>query len=92
MEKTKLRELLEDLHGELEKADSVEPETRNLLKSVMDDIHGVLERREGEGHSPEEEESISDRLSQSLVEFESSHPRVSLVVERLMKTLADIGI
>jgi hypothetical protein len=38
MEERKLRELLEDLHGELENADSVEPETRHLLKSVLDEI------------------------------------------------------
>lgn len=91
MEGSKLREILEDLHGELENADSVEPETRDLLRSVMDEIHDVLDRRE-ERSSEEEGESISDRLGQALAEFETSHPRVSFAVERLMKGLADIGI
>lgn len=91
MENKKVRQLLEELHGELESADPVEPETRNLLKSVMDDINGVLDRREAS--SPEEEEEpLSERLSQALTEFESQHPRVAFAVERLMKSLADIGI
>ena len=90
METTKLRGLLEELHGELEKAESVEPETRALLASVMDDIHGVL----GKSESPEAhgDESISQRLREAVVDFENSHPRLSFAVERLMKSLSDIGI
>lgn len=90
MGKRRLRNLLEQLHEELENADSVGPEARDLLRDVTGDIHDVLERTESA--SADEEESINDRLNHAIVEFKNSHPQLSFTIERIMKTLSDIGI
>ena len=98
MEKTRLRELLEELHTELENADSVDAEAQKLLRGTMDDIHGALDRAEDSGDgkeadpNPDGEEGIQDRLNRAVLDFESSHPRVGFAVERLLKALSDIGI
>jgi hypothetical protein len=87
MNTTRLRELLRELHEELDRADSVEPESQELLRNVMDDIEGVLERSEGAG-----DDSITDRLNHAVVDFEATHPKLSYTIERLVKSLSDIGI
>lgn len=100
MEKTRLRELLEELHTELGKADSVELEAQDLLRGAMDDIHGALDRAEApaseEGspgdHGSDDDQGINERLNRAVLEFENSHPQVSFAVERLLKSLSDIGI
>lgn len=87
MKRTRLRELLRELQDELDQAESVEPESRELLRSVMDEIEEVLERSEGAG-----DDSITDRLNHAVVDFEATHPKLSFTLERLIKSLADIGI
>lgn len=87
MRRTRLRELLRELQVELDRADAVEPESQDLLRSVMDDIEETLERSEGAG-----DDSITDRLNHAVVDFEASHPKLSFTIERLIKSLSDIGI
>jgi len=87
----KLRKLLEQLQDELERAEKVEPESRDLLRDVMADIHTTLERS-ADGEAPAADDSVKDRLDQAMVEFESSHPQLSFTLERLMESLANMGI
>ena len=91
MEKEKLRELLQQLHEELEGADRVGGETQQLLKGAMDDIHGALEHS-GNGEAVAANASVDDRLRKVAVEFENSHPQLSFTLERLMESLANMGI
>lgn len=101
----KLRHLLKELHEELEQADRVEPEAREMLRGVMDDIHGVLNQPPGaseeaavavggtsEAQDTDSPSGLKDRLDKAVVEFESSHPELSFAVERLISALTAMGI
>ncbi len=87
----KLRGLLQQLQDELERAESVEPESRDLLRDVMADIEGTLERST-KGEATVADNSAKERLDQAVVEFENSHPQLSYTLERLMDSLAAMGI
>lgn len=87
----KLREILAQLQDELWRAGEVGPESRDLMRNVRDDISTVLKRSMA-GETPEVDDSVKDRLGQAVVEFESSHPQLSFTLERLMESLANMGI
>lgn len=85
MPENRLATLLEELQDELEKTEGASAETRERMHEVVADLRGVLEQR-----TPER--SITDRLNEAVVEFESSHPQLGFLLERIGKTLSDIGI
>ena len=85
MPENRLRQLLEELQGELEKTAEASPETRDQMREVVDDLHQVLERRDGE-------HTVVDRVNEAMVEFENSHPQIGFLLKRIGKTLSDIGI
>ena len=87
MKETRLRELLRELQEELDREDTVEAGSRELLRSVMDDIEEALKRSEAAA-----DDSITDRLNHAVVDFEATHPKLSYTIERLIQSLADIGI
>lgn len=87
MTSTRLRELLRELQDELDRADAVEPESRELLRGAVDDIEEALERSDAA-----RDESITDRLNHAVVDFEATHPKLSYTIERLIQSLADLGI
>lgn len=93
MPKTKLRELLTELQGELDNAEAVGPKARDQLQDVVTSIEEVLDDGDPTSSLPaSEDDSLDDRLRAAAVDFETSHPRVAFLVERAMKLLSDIGI
>jgi hypothetical protein len=86
----RLRELLEELHGELEQDDSVGEQPRELLRTVMVDIQERLDRDSDE--VPDWPSSLGDRLRDSLEHFGESHPRVTSTVGRVIDALSNMGI
>ena len=54
-----LRQMLEQLHTELERADTIDDRSRELLRGVLGDIEDLLERKQKRGTPPE---SIVARL------------------------------
>ena len=90
MEKTRLRNLLRQLHEELETADSVGPEARELLANVNDDIEELLERSETAADG--EEPTLKNKLDEAVVEFENSHPQLAYTIERIVQSLSNMGI
>ncbi len=83
-----LNEHLQELHDELQGAESLDPEARALLHSVMDDIRDVLQREEGsDGH-----ETLTDRLRDAVSHFEESHPTLTQAAGRVIDALANMGI
>ena len=83
-----LREMLEQLHTELQQAGSVDERSRDLLRDVMADIHKVLEPSSAEAHP----ESLVSRLREAVDEFEESHPALTEAVGRVVDALAKMGI
>jgi hypothetical protein len=93
MPDTELRERLEDLHAELERAPRVDPESRRLLAEVARDIDALLERSEASpdtgrgGHA-----TLAERLTGLVREFEEEHPALATAVGRVATALANLGI
>jgi hypothetical protein len=86
----RLRELLKELHSELERDESVAEEPRDLLRTVMSDIRERLDRDGGELF--DWPASLGDRLRESAEHFGESHPRVAATVGRVIDVLSNMGI
>ena len=86
-----LRERLANLHAELERAGSVDDESRRLLVTLADDIRGVLDRADDESRE-QDHASLGERLADAAREFEESHPQIAAAVGRVADTLSSLGI
>jgi hypothetical protein len=80
-----LREQLAALHAALQRADSLDEESRAQLREVMDDIRLTLER----GHRSE---SLTGRLREAVDRFEGTHPALTEAAGRVIDALANLGI
>ena len=78
---------LAELHAELARTQSVDPEARELLEHVRRDIESVLERSDEPGRS-----SLRARLEAAIEHFERSHPVLTATMGRVMDQLANLGI
>ena len=84
-----LRQMLEQLHTELERADTIDDRSRELLRGVLGDIEDLLERKQKRGTPPE---SIVARLREAVRAFETTHPTLTDTIGRVADTLAGMGI
>jgi hypothetical protein len=82
-----LERRLSELHAELERTQSVDPESRELLEHVRRDIESVLERSDESGRR-----SLRGRLEAAIEHFETSHPVLTATMGRVMDQLANLGI
>ena len=89
MREEHLRQMLEQLHTELRRADAIDDRSRELLRSVLDDIEDLLERKQKPGTQPE---SIIERLREAVRAFETTHPTLTDAIGRVADALAGMGI
>lgn len=91
MNRDEMLETLRSLHSELTTADNVDIETRAALQKLTADIERLLEDTE---LSSEEDlqKSLSERVRESVIEFEVRHPVIGGLLERLTDGLANLGI
>ena len=82
-----LERRLSELHAELARTQSVDPESRELLEHVRRDIESVLERSDERGQS-----TLRGRLEAAIEHFETSHPVLTATMGRVMDQLANLGI
>ena len=90
MNDTKLRELLEQLHSELEHTQSVDDKGRALLRDLDADIRGLLNRSQGDAlqiQSP-----MVGRLEDTIDHFEITHPTLTMALSELLTALNNAGI
>lgn len=80
------RELLRQVHTELDDTDTVSEEERLLLEELMTDIRGRL------GKTEDEEDGLGDRLEDSIEQFTASHPTLAFTLRRVMDALGKMGI
>ncbi len=99
MDRQQLRDLLARLHQELATARSVkDDEVGGLLHQVVDDIHRVLDdgqepsAGDAPADTPEEGETLVDRLRDAALEFEGAHPKLTAAVEEIANALNKAGI
>jgi septal ring factor EnvC (AmiA/AmiB activator) len=88
MEQQQLREQLENLHRELEQVDTVDEKTAAVLSNLKEDI------RKLEGRTPvgEEGENLAERMNDALDHFEEEHPRLSMLIQHVLDSLAKMGL
>ncbi|MEI6691215.1 MAG: DUF4404 family protein [Chlorobium sp.] len=88
MEQQKLRELLETLHKELEQVDSVDETTIEVLSNLKEDISKLVEENISTLH---ENESLIERMSEAVDHFEAGHPKLSMTIQHVLDSLANMG-
>jgi len=88
MEQQKLRELLETLHQELERVDSVDETTVAVLSNLREDISKLVTDNVGTVH---ENESLMERMSEAVDHFETDHPKLSMTIQHVLESLAKMG-
>jgi predicted component of type VI protein secretion system len=89
MREQHLRQMLEQLHTELQRTDTIDDRSRELLRSVLGDIEDLLERKQKRGRQPE---SIIERLREVVRTFEKTHPTLTDTIGRVADALAGMGI
>jgi predicted nucleic acid-binding Zn-ribbon protein len=89
MDNEQLRTQLEDLHAELQKAEALDPQQRELLQALANDINQLLSRNENE---PYHYRSLGERLSEDVARLEASHPQITLLMRRAIDSLAYLGV
>jgi hypothetical protein len=84
----KLSKLLEQLHTELDSTEAVDDKGRELLRALNADIQELLERSTG----TQSDDSLLERLQESMDHFEATHPALTLALSRIMTALNNAGI
>lgn len=87
MPKNKIRELLEQLQGELDQVDPQDEKGRDLLKNITADIDSFLQK--SDAHA---EESILQRLQDTIDHFNIEHPKLTMALSEIMSILSNAGI
>ena len=77
MKSERARQLIAELNKELNKADSLDPETRELLRRLNEDVDAA---------------SALDRAKRLESQFAASHPVVERIARELVDTLTKMGI
>ncbi len=82
-----LRETLEELHEQLESAESIDPALQEPLTEILEDVRAALARSDTSAHS-----GFVALLEQSALEFEATHPTIAGAINRLTHALSSMGI
>ncbi len=88
MEQQKLRELLETLHEELGQIGSVDEKTGEVLATLKEDISKLVD----DGDEAASDESLTERMSEAVEHFEEEHPRLSMMIQHVLDSLARMGL
>ncbi|MEP6573382.1 MAG: DUF4404 family protein [Gemmatimonadota bacterium] len=82
-----LHDLVAELHQALTSTKEVDPGTREQLQRLASDIRPILDAGPGDKVS-EQYAPLRGRLTDSLTDFEASHPQLAKTVANLLDALA----
>ncbi|MFC1690369.1 DUF4404 family protein [Pseudomonadota bacterium] len=88
MNDTNLKELLEQLHGVLEKTDSVDPETLNQVRELDEEVNRLLES-DSQG---EDFDNVVDHAKAVETRFAVDHPVAERFLREIIDALSKVGI
>jgi peptidoglycan hydrolase CwlO-like protein len=88
----RLRAAIAELERELNDLEDSDPETRALLQNAAAEIATALQRRSAGGAKAPDAAASKNLLEKKVLEFEASHPHVSLALSRFIDMLGQIGI
>ena len=86
-----LRELLERLHNELDQTESLDENGNEMLRHLEADIRRRLERS-GAKKATGADDTILERLQDTIDHFEATHPSLTLTLSEMMTILSNAGI
>jgi len=84
-----LNKLLQKLHEDLDNTQAVDEKGRELLRVLNADIQELLERSENGGP---DDDSLLERLQESIDHFEVTHPALTSALSNIMTALNNAGI
>ena len=87
MEEKDLTKLLQQLRAQLANIKAVDEQGRELLRSLTADIRRLLDASEDDA-----DDSLLERLQESIDYFEASHPRLTTALSQLLNALNNAGI
>ncbi|HAV75898.1 MAG TPA: DUF4404 domain-containing protein [Anaerolineae bacterium] len=82
----KLRDLLEQLHTELERTESVDDKGREMLSHLNEDIENFLDP------TKDNDPSLYKRVQNAIDHFEVEHPAITAALSQMLNTLSNAGI
>jgi hypothetical protein len=82
-------QLLEKLHHELEQIEVTDEAGRERLRDLDADIRSLLERSD---ELNEADEPMLERLQDSIDHFETTYPRLTMMLSQMMTILSNAGI
>ncbi len=88
MEKQRLQELLVQLHEELEQTKTVDEGTGEVLTELKKDISRLVHE---DAAIEDEQEGLTERLGDAVGHFEEDHPKLSIVIQHVLDSLARMG-
>ena len=86
-----LRELLEQLHKELERTETVDEKGKEILRHLDTDIRSLLKRSRIEAEI-DVDEPILERWQDTIDHFEATHPTLTTMLSEMMTILSNAGI
>jgi Domain of unknown function (DUF4404) len=90
MDDKKARELLQQIHDEINNIQKVDKEESELLKDLDGDIRALLERS---GEQPVEvHPSIVQNLENTLSHYEFTHLELTTLISKLLDILSTAGV
>jgi hypothetical protein len=84
--------VLKSLQEELAHAESIHPDHRKSLQTLTDEIQQTLASNAVNSGDRSATDTLSQRMKESIIEFEVRHPIIGGLVERLTDGLAAMGI
>ena len=87
MEENNLTKLLQQLRAQLGTIKAVDDQGRELLRGLNADIRRLLEVSEDDA-----DDSLLERLQESIDYFEATHPRLTTALSQLLNALNNAGI
>lgn len=90
MDNKKSRELLQQLHDEINHTQAVDDKGVELLRDLDVDIRALLER--SEEHPVQVHPTIILRLESAVSHFEVTHPELTTLISKLLASLSNAGI
>jgi hypothetical protein len=89
MTEQNLRELLEKLQHELEQIEVTDEAGRERLRQLDADLRSLLERSD---ELEEADEPMLERLQDSIDHFETTYPRLTMMLSQMMTILSNAGV
>ena len=90
MEEKQFRQMLKQLHKELENTHSVNDSARELLYTVKNDIQQILNK--SAEYKGQQHPKLIKQLTATIHYFEKSHPKLALALKQVIDILSNMGI